>query len=62
MYEIQLGEAFVHGHEQETAISLLRAAEEAGLDPSVVRTVMDGFVVPEEIIETKAPAKAKGKE
>lgn len=35
----------------ETARALLAAAEEAGLHPRVVKTVAEGFLVPEEVAQ-----------
>jgi hypothetical protein len=42
---------------KENAEKLLSAAEELGLDPSVVRTSEDGFVVPSEVADKAFPPK-----
>lgn len=52
--EIQDDEAFVGPQDQETAIRLLKAAEDAGLDPSVVRTTTNGFIVPRSLVPDEA--------
>lgn len=44
-----IGETFVWGRTKETARDLLSAAEELGLDVTVVRTTRDGFVVPDAV-------------
>ena len=51
---------------QETAVLLLAAAEDLGLDPSVVRTSEGAFIVPQEVSDkafgkgkTEAPDTAK---
>lgn len=48
--EIQDDEAFVGPQDQETATRLLKAAEDAGLDVSVVRTAQGGFIVPKSLV------------
>lgn len=52
----------IEGRSRDTAVLLLAAAEDLGLDPSVVRTTTNGYVVPEEVAKKadggdKAPAK-----
>lgn len=64
--ELEPGEGFVPGLAPETARLLLAKAEEQGLDPRVVRTTSEGFVVPGSLIEdddkeAAAPAKAPTK-
>lgn len=39
------------GHDQDTAVLLLAAAEELELDVAVVRTTSDGFSVPREVAD-----------
>lgn len=55
------GEAFVAGLDAETAQKLLKAAEKAGLDPSVVRAAPGdgGFIVPVELAEKSHPGTPK---
>lgn len=48
----------VEGLTSDNATLLLAAAEELGLEPEVVRTSEDGFVVPQEVHD-KAFGKAK---
>jgi len=51
----------IEGRGRDKAVLLLAAAEDLGLDASVVRTTTNGYLVPEEIAkaldEPKAPAK-----
>lgn len=59
----------IEGHDSDTAVLLLAAAEELDLDPGVVRTTTSGFLVPEEVAnkaglgeeEPKAAKKAPAK-
>lgn len=44
-----MSDEFVGGRSADTAVLLLAAAEELGLDPSVVRTTSDGYLVPAEV-------------
>ena len=43
------GEAFVEGRSPQKARELLKAAEDAGLDTSLVRTTSSGYIVPKEL-------------
>ena len=73
MANIEEGEGFIGGKTPENAQRALAAAEALGLDPSVVRTTLDGFVVPENVLDEyegkgekkstakKTPAKATAK-
>ena len=45
------GDAFLPGRGREEAIAALKAAEDAGLPPEVVRTVQGGYLVPEAVVE-----------
>lgn len=45
------GEAFVEGRNADTAKRLIKAAEDAGLETSVVRTTSFGYIVPAELGE-----------
>lgn len=47
----ELGETFVQGKDRETARALLDAAEALQLDPSVVRTATNGFIVPNPVYD-----------
>jgi DNA topoisomerase-1 len=51
----------VEGRGRDKAVLLLAAAEDLGLDASVVRTSTNGYLVPEEVakaaFEEKKPAK-----
>lgn len=56
----------IEGRSRDTAILLLAAAEDLGLDASVVRTTTTGYIVPEDVAKAyegeepaakKAPAK-----
>jgi hypothetical protein len=65
MVNIQPGEAFVAGRSRSQAQGLLALAAERGLDPTVVRATVGGYVVPEALLEEpktpkpKAPAKKR---
>lgn len=48
--------AFIPGLTQDNAVLLLAAAEEAGLDPAVVKTSDEGFHVPVEVAALAFPA------
>jgi hypothetical protein len=48
-------DVFVQGQDQATAEKLLKAAEDVGLDPAVVRTSEDGFLVPEDVANAAYP-------
>lgn len=54
--------AFISGHKPETAKALLEAAEELGYDVYVVKTVQDGFDVPEDVLEKAFPVKGEAHE
>jgi hypothetical protein len=56
-YEVQEGEAFVDGLTQENAKALLEAAEALDIHPHEVRTVSNGFVVPEAVADKAFPPK-----
>lgn len=49
-----MGDVFVQGQNAETAKKLLDAVGEDG-DASVIRTVEDGFLIPEEIANKVYP-------
>lgn len=49
--DVELGETFVQGKDQQTARGLLAAAADLGLDPIVVRTVAHGFIIPNEVYD-----------
>lgn len=50
--QINEGEALIVGRgSRETAIALLKAADDVGAPVESVRTVMDGFVVPSEVAD-----------
>lgn len=44
----------VRGRSQAKALELLAAAEEAGIDPRLVRTTSTGYLVPEELVSQEA--------
>jgi hypothetical protein len=44
-----MGNKFVEGRSAEKARSLLKAAEDQGIDPSLVRTTYNGYFVPEDL-------------
>lgn len=60
-----MSDVLIEGRSKEQAILLLAAAEDLGLDASVVRTTHKGYLVPEKVAkqvesgseEEKAPAK-----
>lgn len=76
MANIEEGEGFIGGLTPENAQRALAAAEALGLDPTVVRSTLDGFIVPEAVLDefekpakksapkstAKAPSKATTKE
>lgn len=49
--EPDLGETFVQGKDRATARALLDAAAALELDPSVVRAVTNGFIVPNPVYD-----------
>ena len=49
--EIPEGFALVPSRGRDTAIALLKAADDAGVDQTTVRTVFEGFLVPEAVID-----------
>jgi len=49
------------GEASDRATLLLAAAEELGLDPSVVQTYEGGFLVPQEVHDKAYPPKRKSK-
>lgn len=51
MNKIPEGYGFIAGRGRETAQAALAAAEKAELEPSAVRTVQGGFVVPAAVLE-----------
>jgi hypothetical protein len=46
---LRMGEMYVSGRDGETARALLAAADRAGVDQHTVRTVEDGFIIPETV-------------
>lgn len=55
--QLPVGKTFVYGVTRDNARALLAAARRLGLDPSmVVRTVEDGFVVPNAVYDELALA------
>lgn len=57
--DIPKGYGLISGHSQENAQAALAAAEEAGVDVTEVRTVSDGYIVPEKVLKAyEANAKA----
>jgi len=50
MTNIPDGYGFVAGRSRETAKAILAAAEAAGVDPALVRTVADGYLAPEDAV------------
>lgn len=51
MANIEEGQGYIGGLTRENAQRALAAAEKLGLDPGVVRTTLDGFVVPVEVLD-----------
>ena len=50
--QIKEGEALIVGRgDRDTAVALLKAADDTGYPVESVRTVMDGFVVPAEVAD-----------
>lgn len=62
--EPEIGETFVQGKTQDTARGLLAAADALGLDRSLIRTVNQGFIVPNEVWDhfDEARLAAEGRE
>lgn len=50
--DLILGETFVQGKDRDTARRLLAACDTLGIDQQHVRTVTQGFVVPNEVWDT----------
>lgn len=59
MSSISEGEAFVGPRSPEKARELLDLAEKAGLDASVVRTTMGGYIVPADLVPSGDEQKEK---
>lgn len=51
MATIKDGEAFVGPRSQEKAAELLDLADKAGLDQSVVRATLGGYIVPASLLD-----------
>ncbi len=56
--DVALGEVFVADKSQQMARDLLDAAREVGEDALVVRTVRNGFIVPEAVWDAAQIARA----
>lgn len=57
-----MSDVHIKGRSPEKAILYLAAAEDLGLDASVVRTTSDGYLLPEEIIKaSEKPAQQPAK-
>lgn len=54
--EPAVGETFVQGKTPQTARALLNACDELGVDRIEVRTITGGFIVPNAVYDTAAPA------
>lgn len=48
-YQLDDGDAYIQGRSPEKSRELLEAAEAAGVDPALVRTTSDGYIVPKEL-------------
>jgi hypothetical protein len=48
-YQLDDGDAYIQGRSPEKSRELLEAAEAAGIDPALVRTTSDGYIVPKEL-------------
>lgn len=48
-YQLDDGDAYIQGRSPEKSRELLEAAESAGVDPALVRTTSDGYIVPKEL-------------
>lgn len=48
-YQLNDGDAYIQGRSPEKSRELLEAAESAGIDPALVRTTSDGYIVPKEL-------------
>jgi hypothetical protein len=53
-YDLPDGHSFVPGRGREQAISLLKAADNAGVDQYEVRRISDGYVVPNAVADEYA--------
>lgn len=58
MANIPEGQTFISGRSQETARALLAAAASIGADPTTVRTTIDGYHAPDDIVAAYEKAKA----
>lgn len=56
----ELGETFVQGKDRDTARALLAAAAELDLDPTVIRVVGHGFIVPNDVFDIVAATTTEG--
>lgn len=54
MARVRPGFAFVAGRSKDNASALLAAATRAGRDPSAVKTVDNGYIVPEDVLDALA--------
>lgn len=61
MTDIPKGFGIIAGRGRENALKALAAAEAAGLEPTVVQTVAEGYLVPDAVIK-KFHAAAKAEE
>ena len=61
MANIESDQGFIGGKTTENAQRALAAAEKLGLDPSVVQTTLDGFVVPVAVLDEFENPKAAAK-
>lgn len=56
-------EAYLEGRSGKHAAELLQKAESLGIDPKLVRTTYNGYIVPKSLVEGKMSAKqAEGQE
>lgn len=56
--EVLVGEVFVSEKTQDMARALLTACDDLGVDRIAVRTVTNGFIVPEEVWEKAESSRA----